>query len=106
MKLMNFVVNFTKICSYVFSNTEIIFAHKQGDSGSPLVCEDNGVYYLHGINSWGKGTCGHGPDAFVRVTAYLPWINHVSGELCGNSHTERMNILNKNLYVSISSFNA
>ena len=48
----------------------------QGDSGSPLVAENQ----IIGIVSFGK-PCGVGvPDVFTKVSSYLSWINNTMTE--------------------------
>ncbi|XP_067621340.1 proclotting enzyme isoform X2 [Eurosta solidaginis] len=46
-----------------------------GDSGGPLIVNENGRYTQVGIVSWGIG-CGKGeyPGVYTRVTSLLPWI--------------------------------
>ncbi|KAK2892939.1 hypothetical protein Q8A67_012927 [Cirrhinus molitorella] len=46
-----------------------------GDSGAPLTCEKNGVYYLVGLTTWGGKKCEpQKPAVFTRVSAYHSWI--------------------------------
>ena len=46
----------------------------QEDSGGPLVCRlKNGLYYLVGIVSSGKG-CGIYPGLYTDVSRYIDWL--------------------------------
>ncbi|OQR71509.1 plasma kallikrein-like [Tropilaelaps mercedesae] len=50
-----------------------------GDSGGPLACLYHGRYFLIGVASWGSN-CFYQrdrniPQIFMRVSAYLGWIN-------------------------------
>ncbi|CAG0884122.1 unnamed protein product [Darwinula stevensoni] len=53
-----------------------------GDGGGPLMCPraEDGRYILTGITSWGIG-CGKKdvPGVYVRVDAFLPWIESITG---------------------------
>ncbi|UYV81272.1 CLIPA15 [Cordylochernes scorpioides] len=57
----------------------------QGDGGGPLVCEteEEGVYELTGLVSWGFG-CGRPgvPGVYVQVSSYIGWLNQL---VAGNS---------------------
>ncbi|CAG0881161.1 unnamed protein product [Darwinula stevensoni] len=48
-----------------------------GDSGGPLATVYNGVYYLTGVVSYLKKSCGLKgvPDVFSRTSAYAEWIS-------------------------------
>ncbi|NXD88299.1 CTRC protein, partial [Halcyon senegalensis] len=51
-----------------------------GDSGGPLNCENDGLWEVHGIVSFGSGlSCNlkKKPTVFTRVSAYIDWINEV-----------------------------
>ncbi|XP_053948990.1 phenoloxidase-activating factor 2 [Anastrepha ludens] len=49
-----------------------------GDGGSPLVCSNNGLWYVVGLVAWGIG-CGQAnvPGVYVNVATYLPWIQTI-----------------------------
>ncbi|KAH8359420.1 hypothetical protein KR093_006548 [Drosophila rubida] len=68
--------------SFVLSPTSFICAGGEagkdactGDGGSPLVCTNNGVWYVVGLVAWGIG-CGQAnvPGVYVNVATYLPWV--------------------------------
>ncbi|MEE6513438.1 hypothetical protein FKM82_021094 [Ascaphus truei] len=49
-----------------------------GDSGGPLVCQENGVWSLVGIVSWGSSTCSTStPAAYARVTVLRGWVDQI-----------------------------
>ncbi|CDW57543.1 Serine protease [Trichuris trichiura] len=57
-----------EICAHDFSGGGIC----NGDSGSPLLCEQGGRYFVFGIASW-VTNCGE-VSAFVNVSHYSDWI--------------------------------
>nr|XP_057911088.1 elastase-1-like isoform X1 [Doryrhamphus excisus] len=55
-----------------------------GDSGGPLTCLVYGKYYVHGIASFVSGlgcNAPRKPTVFTRVSAYIEWMDSVSGVL-------------------------
>ncbi|XP_002734653.1 chymotrypsinogen A-like [Saccoglossus kowalevskii] len=77
------------ICQYVWSNVIDILPSMlcagtgisgscSGDSGGPLICRDNGEWFLAGITSWGA-ECGlmGVPDVYTRVSAIYDEIKAV-----------------------------
>ncbi|XP_063917903.1 chymotrypsin-1-like [Zophobas morio] len=51
-----------------------------GDSGGPLICNEDGSDKLCGIVSWGS-PCARGmPDVFTRVSTYADWIQSQIGD--------------------------
>uniref|UniRef100_A0A8C2WSJ8 pancreatic elastase II n=1 Tax=Cyclopterus lumpus TaxID=8103 RepID=A0A8C2WSJ8_CYCLU len=56
-----------------------------GDSGGPLNCQNpDGSWDVHGVVSFGSSMgCNYSkkPSVFTRVSAYIPWINNVSGKV-------------------------
>jgi hypothetical protein len=54
----------------------------QGDSGGPMLYQHNGQWIVSGVTSFGNAeecsTFAHSkPNVYVRVSAYLPWINNI-----------------------------
>jgi len=56
-----------------------------GDSGGPLICENNGVHTLYGIISWGQH-CGfiNKPGVYVKVSQYVDWIQRKLAQSLSN----------------------
>ena len=46
----------------------------QGDSGGPMSCMEDGVWYVAGVTSWGLVTCNGLPGVYTRVSKYWEWI--------------------------------
>jgi len=53
----------------------------EGDGGSPLVCDVNGVWKVAGLVSWGIG-CGQPgvPGVYVNMGHYAGWIESIVGK--------------------------
>lgn len=54
----------------------------QGDSGGPMLYQHNGQWIVSGVASFvnGDGCTTYSnslPNVYVRVSAYLPWINSI-----------------------------
>ena len=66
-----------QICSGKMDTGGVGICH--GDSGGPLMCEDDDTFYLTGIVSWSSGCAEkNAPDVLTRVDRYLDWIAEAS----------------------------
>ncbi|KAJ7999397.1 hypothetical protein DPEC_G00193980 [Dallia pectoralis] len=69
------VVKPTMVCAGRGSNSGC-----QGDSGGPLNCQSGERFSVHGITSFVyESECLRRPTVFTRVSAYIDWINQITG---------------------------
>uniref|UniRef100_A0AC35TYV4 Peptidase S1 domain-containing protein n=1 Tax=Rhabditophanes sp. KR3021 TaxID=114890 RepID=A0AC35TYV4_9BILA len=70
------VLGETTICAgYVAGGVDAC----HGDSGSPLACVYNGVFYLNAVVSWGDGCAEiNKPGIYTSTSSYISWIENVT----------------------------
>ncbi|KAK3728881.1 hypothetical protein QZH41_019791 [Actinostola sp. cb2023] len=63
------------ICAGFGGNTSMHACH--GDSGGPLICEENGQWVVRGAVSRGDSKCRGGTTytVFARISSFVDWIN-------------------------------
>ncbi|RXN24203.1 complement factor D-like protein [Labeo rohita] len=83
VKIMNNTECENKWKEYSTSQMMCVYGHGgscKGDSGGPLVCGDTAV----GITSFGGGKeCNsrERPEVYTKISAYLPWIHSIIGNV-------------------------
>ena len=61
----------------------------RGDSGGPLIFQQDGRTWLVGVTSYGTERCASGvPAVYTRVSAYLGWIESTSSGAMVDLHSE------------------
>ena len=79
--LNNHKVTDRMICAG-YSDSSSFASGCHGDSGDPLQCEENDLWKLCGVVSWGSPLC-NGLDrytVFARVSKYIDWITNQHNE--------------------------
>ena len=70
-------ISTNQICSGKMDTGGVGICH--GDSGGPLMCENENTFFLTGIVSWSSGCAEkNAPDVLTRVDRYLDWIAETS----------------------------
>ncbi|KAK3745444.1 hypothetical protein QZH41_016242 [Actinostola sp. cb2023] len=73
------VNNFSMVCAGFGGNTPI--SGCIGDSGGPLICKENGQWFVRGAVSWGDPKCRAGTTytVFARISSFVDWIKKHTG---------------------------
>ncbi|XP_071959544.1 uncharacterized protein [Antedon mediterranea] len=53
-----------------------------GDSGGPLICQKDNVWYVTGVTSFGSIPCGEGIVAYAQVSSFIEFINSLVSVDC------------------------
>lgn len=79
----------------------------EGDGGSGLVCEVNGIWKVVGLVSWGLG-CGQAnvPGVYTNIGHLRAWIDKIVVPVHANAFVQRQNSANFNELINERSLDA
>ncbi|XP_020917704.1 elastase-1 [Exaiptasia diaphana] len=89
------------ICAGFGGNTTISGCN--GDSGGPLICQENSQWVLRGAVSWGDPKCRAGTtySVFARVSTFVNWINDRMKERPAQAQPNSGSCMDEHHYCSV-----
>jgi len=88
-------------CSSFTKQSCLPLSLHQGDSGAPLVCQKNGVYYLFGVMTWGSRRCDPSkPAVFSSIADVQLWLTETTDDILWiNTRLEHVQCVSVSIYL-------